>query len=273
VWSRDGRWLAYMSQRGPFSQYSATRVVIQAADGSERAFRHDFRLNMSRLAWSPDGRTVAVRGLRDNVLPRGVFGIHLIDRDTGRLVKTLSRRAPAEQFIEDQIGDIDWIDGSSIVFSSQQGLRVMDIPTGEDRLIWQPAPGEQVQGMSLSPDAARIAMTVSGPDASWSAIRVMPASGSAPHELLRVSTPQVLWLQTWTADGQAILTTRWDRSVGLSARRERLWRVSYDGTTASPLSLALAGLNEVRAHPDGRRVVFSAGAPQSEFWVTSGLGR
>jgi serine/threonine-protein kinase len=274
VWSPDGRWLAYMSQRGPFNEYGATRLVFQGTDGTEQAFQHEFRFFMSRLAWSPDGNMLAVRGLREGVPPQGVFGIHLIDRQTGRVVTTLKRTAPPERFVEDQIGDIAWIDSSSIVFSSQGGLGTLDVSTGEEQRLAAAGTGEQIQGMALSPDHTWVALNVSDDKQSWFAVRVAPVGGGTARELLRVTRPEVLWVQTWSADGRNILVTRWDGSLPLKTRRERLWRVPVDvGGSPAELPVAIAGLNEVRIHPDGRRIVFSAGAPQSEFWMMSGLGR
>jgi hypothetical protein len=96
---------------------------------------------------------------------------------------------------------------------------------------------------------------------------VIPSAGGAVRELLQVSRPDVLWMQTWTNDGQAILVTRWDSSVPFDRQRPRLWKVPFDGSAASGLPLALPGLSEVRLHPAGQSVAFTAGQRQDQFWV------
>ena len=273
VWSADGRWLAYVSQRGPFPERGALRVVVQStSDGVERAFPYDGRLNMSRLAWSPDGSTLALRGLMGGVPPEGVFGIHLIDVRDGRVVRTLTRFQPPERSFDGQVGDLAWTDDATIVFSSLGGVGAFNIATGEESPVWAAPPGQQVYALALSPDRLWLGITVVDAERpSWTAAVVVPSDGGVARELLRTTRDDLAVVQDWTADGLALLASRADLAMPMESRFWRLWKIPTDGSAAEPLPIELLGLNEVRAHPDGRRITFTAGQPRREFWITTGL--
>ena len=264
VWSPDGQSIAYVSRRGPFAEKGSMRMVIQSiSDKREREFHYDIPPNMTRLAWSPDGRILAMRTMIE-----GTFGIHLVDATNGAIRKTLRRQTPPERYVEEQISDLGWIDRNTIAFSSLSGVRTFDVTSGDERELWAAPAGTIVHGMAVSPDSGRIAVTLSDTSkAPWSAIVAVPTGGGPPQELLRTSAPEMLWTQTWDRDGQAVLVTRWNASKPFDAQRPQLWRVQSDTGSASPLPLALAGLSEVRLHPDGLRMAFTAGAPHSEFWM------
>ena len=47
--------------------------------------------------------------------------------------------------------------------------------------------------------------------------------------------------------------------------------VPLDGQPSRSLGVREFNLHDVRAHPDGKRVVFVAGGSVAEFWSASGL--
>ena len=148
------------------------------------------------------------------------------------------------------------------------------LASGDERTVWVTPDETVVQGMSLSRDGSWAAVLLTDKqEQQWIAATIVPAVGGQARELLRVNTPQVLWIQDWTIDSQNVLIARWDRSKAPADRRAQLWRLPVDGTEAQPLPLAMPGLRELRLHPDGQRVVFTAGAPTREFWMLSGIGK
>lgn len=252
------------------------RLVIKTtADAREREFRYDLPASMTRLAWSPNGKRIAMRTILGGSLPGGVFGIHIIDAGTGDTLTSLRRRNPPEEDVEDQITDHAWIDEETILFASRGGLGAFDVSSGEERSVWKAPPQMVVHAMTLARDSLRAAISVSDIAAKeWFAVAVVPSSGGEHRELLRVNRPEILWTESWDINRRSVLVTRWDSSKPFTSRRSQLWTVPVDSAAKpSPLPLALPGLNEVKMHPDGRRIAFSAGAPTWESWMLSGLGK
>ena len=90
---------------------------------------------MTRLSWSPDGRRLALRTLLGPTPAHWQFGVHLMSLETGQIEKTLQRAHPAERFVEDQIGDIAWLDADTVLFSSSGGVRVFDVNSGSEKVM------------------------------------------------------------------------------------------------------------------------------------------
>ena len=65
----------------------------------------------------------------------------------------------------------------------------------------------------------------------------------------------------WTRDGRWILFLQRNKEI------DDLWRVSAEGGQPQRLDLAMPGLRDVRFHPDGKQIIFSAGQWAGEVWV------
>jgi Tol biopolymer transport system component len=266
VWSRDGQLLAYVSQRGPFAEPGGVALVVQTvATGSEREFRFDFAFNMTRLAFSPDALTLAVRGLRRNLQGNGNFGVHLVDVRTGNIRQTLTRRDPLERFVEDQIGDIDWLADGTLIFSSAGGVRAF-ASDGREFTIWSAPAGEVVQGLALSFDGSSVAVTLSARNTSR--VLIVPIDRRAGARELRVGTAGVL-AESWTPDGRAVLVT----TPSNQPEMRELALAPVDSEALATVGLIQPGLSQVRVHPDGSRIAYTSGAPHPELWVMSGANQ
>jgi hypothetical protein len=176
VWSADGRSLAYIAQRGPFADSGAIRVVVQVwPSQSEREFAFPMPFNSSRLAWSPDGRFLALQAML-GVRGTATGGIHLINVADGRLLTTLVGRPVAETV---------FLDDRTIAFQDDSALRTVDSVTATERLIWQAPPGHNIRGLAASPDGVSLGVLLGAQDQTWSALTVLPSSGGTPREILR----------------------------------------------------------------------------------------
>ena len=197
----------------------------------------------------------------------------MVDAATGEFVTSLRRNKPPEVDVEDQITDLGWRDDNTILFASKGGLGEFVLPSGDERTVWITPNDTVVQGMSLSRDGSSAAVLLTDKEErQWMAATIVPTVGGQARELLRLNAPHLLWIQDWTSDSQNVLIARWDRSQSPPQRRQ-LWKLPVNGGTPTPLPLAMPGLNELRLHPDGRRIAFTAGASNNEFWMLSGIAK
>ena len=276
AYSPDGRFLAYVSRRGPFAEAGATRLVVQRIeDGQEREFRLDIRPNMTRLAWSPDGRTIAMKTLLGLPPATAVFGVHLVSVEDGRVLRTLQRVDPPEPSVENQIAGLAWPVAETLLFVSTGGVRRFDVPTGTEHPVWAPPSGQRALAFAVAPDGVWMAVQTStqeGESTTYHTYVVDAAGQGGAREVWTVGGGEAGVLEAWTADGSALLVTR-GRSTPFRDRRFHLWRVPVDSGAPVQLPLSNAQLTEVAVHPDNRRIAFMMGAPSTQFWMTTGLAR
>ena len=273
VWSPDGKWLAFVSQRGPFQEPGASRIVVRrTSDGTEREFVREFQLLAARLAWSPDGRRLAFRDVQRGQPPSS-GSIRLIDPMTGDVMATMPDPNPLLEGIRPVVDEFDWLDASTLAFTNQGGIGAIDVDTGAWHMIWRRPAEHGFFRVAVSPDRRSVATVMQASDRSWSSAIVIPSTGGEARELLRVTSPEFMLLQCWTADGSSLLVTRHDRSKPEGEQRDHTWRVPIDGGVATDVKLTGPGLQEIRAHPDGHRLALVFGAGNNEFWTVSGFAK
>ena len=122
---------------------------------------------------------------------------------------------------------------------------------------------------SLSPDGQWIA------NHSESEIRLHRVSGGDGDVLLTTNADEPFgrWT-TWTRDGRALLVPKRDPQAGQDM--SRLWVVPVDGSEPVGTELvyepANAGAIAFDIHPDGRRIVYTAGGVNNQYWAVRNLG-
>ena len=107
---------------------------------------------------------------------------------------------------------------------------------------------------------------VTGDPTQWTVLMVMPAAGGEPRELLTVP----VWVDpiAWTPDGRAMFFVRDTKRVGTAGHHtHELWRIPAEGGEAEKIGLTMEGLSDLRIHPDGKRIAFTAGHHGREVWV------
>ncbi len=117
--------------------------------------------------------------------------------------------------------------------------------------------------MSVSPNGQWLAFSSHDSAAHECVLNVMPVSGGAARELLRLKPPEDVWGIVWTPDGRHLLFVR----RNLTEERSDLCRVAVEGGEPQSLGLALNIMSQMSIHPDGRRIAYSYGLPRSEVWV------
>ncbi len=275
AWSPDGRYLAYISRRGPI-QYplwqnvsDAQVIVIYSVEtGQERELSPKVNRYI-RLRWSPDGRALATRsGSKGR-------GLYRIDARTGEVTPMVLEQP--RSFLAPHF---DWSpDGKGFFYfyGNQGELRLArrDSETGQETVLYRTASPPHPRGLAFSRDGRNIAFAMgepaTGSDALPSlALYVMPATGGEPRELVRFQEPGYLprferW--DWAPDGRYLVYAKGNPQD----QKSELWRIAVDGGKPEKLDLVVEGLRSLRMHPDGQRIAFSTGKFSQELWVMENL--
>ena len=259
AWSPDGKYLAYVSgRRRAVGAIRDWILVIRSMEtGEEREILLEGIVwEPLHLHWSPDGRSIFFT--RNSIL-------NLIDVQTGD-VTPIARGA---------VLDSAWSPDGKTIFYIRKDVEAPysysivadDLETGREQELYR---GEvRWESLAISPDGRQLAFS------SRHALKVMPAAGGEPHELLRLKAPEILSWYTapapaWTPDGRYILFGKWkyspDQPLLYADEPTELWRILAGGGEPQKL-LELEGLSSISVHPDGRRIAFTGGRRISEVWV------
>jgi Tol biopolymer transport system component len=246
--SRDGRWLAFDSDRS-----GDPDIWKMSVDGGEAEQLTTTPGGDFVQGWSTDARFLAVHSFRGR--SRDLF---LLSVDGSGVEQVLA--TPAEEANPDLAQD-----GASIVFeSSVTGVDEVYLTrrTGPGR--WS-TPRQLSRGGGVdpvwSPDGSRIAYM------AQNAIRVMAADGSDAHTLVDASTGAEF--AQWSRDGHAIYykTRAGEQHAGF-------WAVPADGGKPQLLVTfddpARPSLRREFA-TDGKRIYFTVAQHQSDVWAVEVL--
>jgi Tol biopolymer transport system component len=262
VWSPDGRYLAYLSQRDPLDRPGTDVIVIRSMETGELRELTPGIGPLHWPDWSPDGRSILVWNHdADN---RGLFRVSV---QTGE-VETAVRAGPDESLMV-----ASWrADGSSIFCwtASAEGTRIgiRDLRSGAEQVLRYVASDEGTiwNLLAVSPDESRLAFVFKeGREGGGYSLMVLSTGGGEPRALLHfepgASYPQEIH---WGPDGRHIYYVRFgggDEYVGL-------WRVPAAGGQPERLDwYEEVGARGMRFRPDGRRVALNRGDYGSEVWV------
>ena len=269
TWSPDGEYLATVGPSRPPRESSAgvslATLVLWTTDGREfKRLPLDVHAAInSRLSWHPNGSLV-IRARDD----KGQGGFHRVDLESGTH-ETL-QVAETTELGKNHRGLLDLSrDGGTLYFARARGVLAReytivahDIATGGERGI---APTVDAGVVALSPDGSTIAYVGEDEnDGNRRGLYLAAVAGGSPRELFRYpegSVPGPFNNLNWTPDGRHVV---WPL-------HSELWAVSLDGDVRRTPFIDLRS-SGIRIHPDGRRVVFMAGASRGEIWAMDGLG-
>lgn len=246
-WSPDGKLLIFVSNVLPGGQDVPALSILSLETGKQEEL-HPRMTTLSRLRWSPDGRSILASGGDE----RGRGGLYRIDAQTGDvspIVQSGGRRFPWESA---------WSpDGRTIYYEMGAGIVARDLGTGQERQIHSDA-----RHFALSPDGRFLAVLREDLPTKPAALEIVALDTGQSRELLRVPDPVVFYkVLTWSADGRFLFFN------GAPGRTTELWRVAVENGASEKLGIAMEGLLQVRVHPDGRRIAFFASQLGGELWA------
>jgi TolB protein len=241
VWSPDGRYIYFVSDRDGVRDVYAQRVSSRGEAVGAPA-RITTGLGAQSISLSPDGRRLAY------VVYAGTGNIWSLPRPSTGTV-SVSEATPVTrgtQIIESLrlSRDGHWLIYDSNLSGNMDVYRLR-LPNGEpERLTTDPADDFSP---SLSPDGREVAFH------SWRSgnrdIYVMPLDGGPVQRL--TSTPRQEWQPRWSPDGSAI-------AYGEGGATGGLWivRRTPDGSWGRPIRRLESGGFAPDWSPDGRRLLY-----------------
>jgi len=251
-YSPDGKYLAYVTTRSRAFQ-SAVRPNILCIRSLETGKEREFSTKFKRLAdprWSPDGQFIYLAAW-DN---QGM-GIYRFNAQNGEFAPIVRAEPPASL----QAHKVS-PDGNIFIYERQdkpkEPYRILsrDLTTGEEKQLYAGDPESGRLIISLSPDGRWLAF--SNLDKK-KVLRVMPASGGAPKELLRFEENRSYFSSIeWTADGKYILFPRVHPTK--DQPKFALWRIAAEGGEPQELNLVMAYFQDLSVHPDGQHLAFDS---------------
>lgn len=275
--SRNGEWLLHNVADRNEAQWGQPVLTLRSVlTGETRKIETTLGRIYGRQHWSPDGTRVFTRG-EDANRRAGVF---VVDVATGEartiMLRDTTASSPAVPWT------LGWAaSGTEVIYrrydpDSTVRTVAADVTTGATRVLASRthARPQEVIG-EMSPDGELIAQVVPTEDYQGTALRVTDLAGNSARELLRVRLPDQLATIDWAADGRHIYVVRAnldDAGPAKPARMPlRIDQVSVaDGATRT-LQFGMSGnFSPIAAHPDGRRLYFTAGHAANELWELAG---
>jgi len=262
AWSPDGGRIAYYTNRAARASEFPTLVIRIVATGEERDVPLKLHLppaSFSVLRWFPDGRSVLVASRA----PEGSdidAGFYRVDITTGASERLISADSPRGAEITP--------DGGAILYINRSDVFRFDLRTRASTKVtaalWYGA-------IAISPDGSQFAYLGNSTtdDSRMNQIAVAPMSGGPGRVLYRDDE----WYDgtrfnsiTWSRDGRYVFFVR------AEGRRNVLWRVPVGGGAPEKSGLSIAGdIKALSAHPDGKRLAFTALEGTAEIWALDGL--
>jgi len=264
-WSPDGKRLVYKSHRGTETRYEANTLisVYDFASGEETQIGAGVASPLAVIEprWRPDGRSVLLVGARSRE-ENGIFQIDLPGGAAKLLVK-----APAGQYIFQTAWSPD---GKSIYYTQGNPVKVLrrDLASGEDIELASMNGPIGLPRLSLSPDGKWLAFTSLDKMMEPVKLMLVPAAGGAAREIYRTEAKVAIQWISWTVDGRSIWVKKYQASSEPKGKPTiEFLGMTPDGQNIRKLEMSLLGAMDLRFHPDGRQVAFTAGQAKLELWA------
>jgi len=261
--SSCGRYLAYVSLRGPFFQRTSSTIGgnVLCIRSLESGKTTEFYPELSRFGyprWSPDSRSVFLPNWDQKKYQMGIYQIDIQNGKAKPIIVTEFGLLRGHALSPD--GNLIFLALSHEAKKGGWKIMVKDLKSGIEKELFN-VTGENIYSISLSPDGQLLATLSRGitADNKGFFIRVVTTSGG---ELRKLNTLKGISRHlTWTSDGKYIL---------FNFYRDGLYRISVEGGEPEKLIEMSSEMQNLSAHPDGKQIAFSSGSAvkkTQEVWV------
>ncbi len=266
-WSPDGKSLLYQSNRSG----SEPIIVIRSLDtGKERELKIEPPLQFRIPRWNATGDAILVSGTLG-----GKKGIYRIDPMSGAVTLAVEMPSDKELFVPAWSRDGKTLFGR---FDDFNGIHRMDVSTRAIQTLFNPndPPGPYHPGDTgpsdplLSPDGRTLLFQQRDRPRSDNLL-LMPAEGGTPRVLVSGKWPGH-WFPNgayaWSVDSRHVIFVQRD---GEPSEISTISVITAEGSDSGWSGIHMNGIRQLRLHPDGKHIVFMAGARGGEVWVIENL--
>ncbi|MFC2156621.1 tetratricopeptide repeat protein [Acidobacteriota bacterium] len=266
VWSPDGKFLAYVTRD---ERETISLRVLSLESGKEREILRPDLKSMAGvstgLRWSSDGRSLLTIGF-DNENGQDAY---IFDVETAEMT-ALNLKMDGER-----LADPAWSkDGKTIFYMDKSWrktiFRIMafDIENKQSKEL-AIDPGNPLW-LNISPDGQLLAYATVDAKIKSPVIKALPVDGGEPRIVAELKNQ--CYALNWTPDGKSLLyfcvSETESKTEKKSEKVAELWKVSVDGGQPQRILTSTEyGFQELRIHPDGKRIVFTSDDPGYEIWA------
>jgi Tol biopolymer transport system component len=258
-WSPDGKFLAYVAERktGSAQQNSYVLCIRSDQTGEEREVPLPIQ-SFWTMHWSAGSDAVFA-----TISDKATQGLFKINIQTGK--QTLVAQSGTESLIKNFAVSPD---GKSVYYSYFQWTKKLvtiirhDLETGQEKEIYRKVAPPDIGSMMVSPDGKYISFSTSDFPINH-VIRIMPAVGGDTRDLFTGKLGNFA-AHVWTPDGKTILFVK--RTSDAKEGKGELWQVLSEVGEPRKIEIKI-DLNDLRLHPEGKRIAFTSGKTTNELWV------
>ena len=260
-WSPNGKYLAYYSERDP--DLKSATICIKTLDTGEELELFPELINICRMSWFPDGKSLLVAG-KDKYTQRNevgqIRGLYKVDARTSEVSLLVPggdragfhcpRISPDEKYVFYESDS--WEEGT---------FRIMryNLETKQEKEIYRSE--WQILEMDISPDGELLAFW----ESKDNTIKVIPVEGGKAKVIYELESGYITSM-VWSPDGKYIFFSKAKKGEGQLGQCE-LWRISKEGGKPVKYPLAADGMVDLSIHPDGQQIAFKSWRYSSEIWV------
>jgi len=244
-WSPDGKTLAFTSLRPG----SGAVCFLSLDTGEQRDIFPSRSGRFIRLNWHPDGKSVVAVAK----------GIHRIDIESGKATPVVTEGEGYHSPRCTPDGKYVYYGGDYSVEDKIFRITRIDLGTKEKTEIYRSA--RWIGRLDISPDGRSLAFFENADNT----LKVMPIEGGQARVVHKLGKK---WGRSvaWSPDGRDLFYALVPEGKDETGEVE-LWRVPSAGGEPVKLPLAAKGMENLRIHPDGKRIAFNTVERKSEAWV------